>query len=151
MASWLSTSLTGTINIPVTSGPATVTATGSATASGPALSGGGIPIELIALSLGGSFSSSNLDVVLSSLGTYVSGDDFGTLSAIEIPELNGSVISLQGTYTVTTVNPGAGTFTVTTSGSILASPIAIPTLSPAGLLVFAASLLGFIGYYRRRF
>ena len=27
----------------------------------------------------------------------------------------------------------------------------VPTLSPAGLLVFAAGLLGFIGYYRRRF
>jgi len=31
-----------------------------------------------------------------------------------------------------------------------AAPI-IPVLSPAGLLVFAAGLLGFIGYYRRRF
>ena len=97
-SSWLSTSLTGTINIPVTAGPATVTATGSATASGPALSGADIPTELIALSLGGSFSSSNLDVVLSSSGSYVSGDDLGsTLSASLIPELNGSSISLQGT------------------------------------------------------
>jgi len=31
------------------------------------------------------------------------------------------------------------------------STSSIPTLSPAGLLVFAAGLLGFIGYYRRRF
>ena len=27
----------------------------------------------------------------------------------------------------------------------------VPTLSLSGLLVFAAGLLGFIGYYRRRF
>ena len=34
---------------------------------------------------------------------------------------------------------------------LVSAPAAsIPTLSPAGLLVFAASLLGFIGYYRRR-
>ena len=33
--------------------------------------------------------------------------------------------------------------------SVAAHPI--PVMSPAGLLVFAAGLLGFIGYYRRRF
>ncbi len=32
-----------------------------------------------------------------------------------------------------------------------ASDPSIPVMSPAGLLVFAAGLLGFIGYYRRRF
>jgi len=35
--------------------------------------------------------------------------------------------------------------------AVIPEPASIPTLSPAGLLVFAASLLGFIGYYRRRF
>jgi len=30
------------------------------------------------------------------------------------------------------------------------SSTVVPALSPAGLLVFAAGLLGFIGYYRRR-
>ncbi len=39
-----------------------------------------------------------------------------------------------------------------TSAVVLILPVpSIPVMSPAGLLVFAAGLLGFIGYYRRRF
>jgi len=35
--------------------------------------------------------------------------------------------------------------------AVISEPASIPVMSPAGLLVFAAGLLGFIGYYRRRF
>jgi hypothetical protein len=37
------------------------------------------------------------------------------------------------------------------TGQVVSVGAPVPALSPAGLLVFAAGLLGFIGYYRRRF
>jgi len=150
-SSWLSTAQTGTINIPVTSGPATVTATGSATASGPAMLGIGIPIELISLDLGASFSSSNLDILLSSIEPKQMGSDFpATFTVPVVPELNGAAIQFQDTATVTTVNPGAGTFSATTTGNILATAPAVPVLSGWRVLLLATALLGAGAIYSRR-
>lgn len=143
-ADFLATSQNGTVNIPVSSGPATVTATGTSTTTGPALVGTDIPIELVALSLGGSFSPTNLDIVSPSFTSlYVSGTDLGTVSLTVpvIPELDGIAIEYEGTSTVTSVNPSSGTFTVTTTGSFLASPNNIPTLSQSGLILLGLLFL----------
>jgi len=70
----------------------------------------------------------NADATLQSLGT----------SAIA----EGNELLTNGTVTETAINDAG--LSVEAEGSI-------PVMSPAGLLVFAAGLLGFIGYYRRRF
>ena len=71
--------------------------------------------------LGPSFSPTSFDVVPASTFTSLVSDVLW--NGLLIPELNGNIVSIDGTHTVTSVNPANGIVNMTASGTISAQSV----------------------------
>ncbi len=139
-ASFLATNYAGTANIPVTAGPGVAGATINWSSSGAVNSTW--TSNLSGVTLGPSFSASNLDVVVGS--SFGFANNTPLWSSGVVPELNGATVDVNGTNQVTSVDPINGIVNVSGNGAIFATPApAVPTLPEWGLILLGVGILGF--------
>lgn len=136
-ASWLASSYTGNLQVPVNAGPATVNAPWNGTVAGATNSNFNGTVQ--SLDLGPGFSASNLDIVNGS--SYDTDGTTNSWSSGVVPELNGATVDNVCTSNVTAVDPINGIVNASGNGTIFGT-LVIPVLSPLGMLLLSAGLLG---------
>ncbi len=143
-ASFIASTYTGTINVPATSGPATVPSTATGTATGPAWT---LPQDFTFIlpnfDLGPGFSDNSFDLVH---GTTDWGAEFPSWQSPVVPELNGFGVFFSGVQDIQNVVPdtGGGTaqFSMVQSGAHEIGAVPEPSAFALGLISLLS--LGFL-------
>lgn len=142
-ADFLSSIYEATLDFPVDSGPAVITVSGPGTVTsggGGGGGGGGCIVTAGPVSVGPTFSSTSLDVAV---GPGINLTDVvPEWDSSSVPQLNGHLVSLDGTVAVTSVDAVNGIVDFTSSGRILAGNNAVPALTTLGSICLAIGLSG---------
>ncbi|MCH8147136.1 MAG: IPTL-CTERM sorting domain-containing protein [Planctomycetes bacterium] len=146
-ADFLASSFTGSAHVPTTAGPATVDVTATGTVSGAFNSS--LNAVVLGADFDAGFSSNSFD--LSNGQALTKSYSTGVWSSAVVPELNGVVVTITASSSITSVDAALGLVSGTGGGTI-SVPAKIPTLSEWGLILLLAAFLGvgIVIFSRRR-
>src|SRR5262249_44789812 len=130
---WLASAHAGTLHIPATSGPATVTLHIDLNNTG--FFTGPWSIDLPSVNLGPAFAPIFCDIVP---GPTNMSSIAPSWNSAQVPQLNGANVYLRGPQNLQNVNPNAGQFQLVTAGANQIDAVAVPEPSTLLLTLTAA-------------